>query len=122
MIATTGIVETESLILSPFEPGDEGACAAIGSKPEGARVLPRSPEIAAHRRGYATERAAAALAFGFETLDPNDIIALALPQNTASLKVMERFGMTRRPGAVEVFALHPAMPDIDATTYREKNS
>jgi len=175
------IVETERLILRPFEPGDETAYAAIRSKPEVARYLAggeasaaQGAEIAARlvpafaaqwddpgygpwavverktdrlighlglrlladfqgrtellyaldpsaqRRGYATEGARTALTFGFETLGLTTIIALALPQNMASLKVMERIGMTRRPGKVDVFGLRAVMADIDAATNRER--
>jgi ribosomal-protein-alanine N-acetyltransferase len=45
------------------------------------------------RRGFATEAAKAALAHGFTALDLERIIALAKPENTASLKVIEKIGM-----------------------------
>ncbi len=77
-----------------------------------------SPE--AQGKGYAVEGAATALSFGFDTLHLPTIIALALPQNAASLKVMDRVGMKRRPGLVEVFGLKAVMAEIDATTYQEK--
>ncbi len=175
------ILETERLILRPFEPADEPAYAAIRSKPEvarylaggeasaaqgaataarlvpafaalwddpgygpwavveratgclighlGLRLLPEfqsrtellyalSPE--AQGKGYAAEGAATALSFGFDTLGLPTIIALALPQNEASLKVMDRVGMKRRPGLVEVFGLKAVMAEIDAATYRER--
>jgi len=44
-------------------------------------------------RGYATEAAMAALAYGFETLKLGRIIALAKPDNTASRRVIEKIGM-----------------------------
>jgi len=47
-------------------------------------------------RGYATEGARAALAFGFETLGLKEIIAFTVPANTRSLAVMQRLGMTYR--------------------------
>lgn len=77
-----------------------------------------SPE--AHGKGYAAEGAAAALSFGFDTLRLPTIIALAVPQNTASLKVMDRVGMKRRTGLVEVFGLKAVMAEIDAATYQER--
>lgn len=45
-------------------------------------------------RGYATEAARASIAFGFETLGLNKIIALVLPENTASVRVIEKLGMS----------------------------
>jgi ribosomal-protein-alanine N-acetyltransferase len=43
--------------------------------------------------GYATEAAKAALAYGFQKLDLQTIIALAKPENTASRRVIEKIGM-----------------------------
>lgn len=71
------------------------------------------------KQGYAIEGAAAALTFGFEVLGLDAIIALARPENTASLQVMDRAGMTRRPGMVDVFGLSAIMAEIDAATYRK---
>ncbi|MGH2545438.1 MAG: GNAT family N-acetyltransferase [Actinomycetota bacterium] len=45
-------------------------------------------------RGLATEGARAALRFGFERLGMDRIISLYHPDNTASLRVMEKLGMT----------------------------
>ena len=44
--------------------------------------------------GYATEAARAALRFGFEVLDLEEILSWTVPANTASRRVMERIGMT----------------------------
>lgn len=44
-------------------------------------------------RGYATEAGAATLAFGFETLELPRIIALVLPDNAASIRVLEKLGL-----------------------------
>jgi RimJ/RimL family protein N-acetyltransferase len=44
--------------------------------------------------GLATEAAPAILKFGFETMTFNRIIAVARPENTSSLHVMEKIGMT----------------------------
>jgi ribosomal-protein-alanine N-acetyltransferase len=44
-------------------------------------------------RGYATEAARAWLAYGFETLGLDRILAVAWPENTASTRVMEKCGM-----------------------------
>jgi len=56
-------------------------------------------------RGFATEGARASLAYGFDELGLDRIIALVLPENRPSMAVMERVGMTRNPGLVNVFGL-----------------
>jgi RimJ/RimL family protein N-acetyltransferase len=48
-------------------------------------------------RGYATEGASAALAFGFGQLDLDEIVSFTVPANLPSRRVMERLGMTRSP-------------------------
>jgi [ribosomal protein S5]-alanine N-acetyltransferase len=44
-------------------------------------------------KGYATEAAFACLKYGFEQLGMNRIIGRAMPQNLASLRVLEKCGM-----------------------------
>ncbi len=44
-------------------------------------------------RGYATEAALASLRFGFERFQCDHIIALVHPENTASIRVIEKCGM-----------------------------
>jgi RimJ/RimL family protein N-acetyltransferase len=44
-------------------------------------------------QGYATEMAAAWLRFGFERAGLERIVAVAIPENTASRRVMEKLGM-----------------------------
>jgi ribosomal-protein-alanine N-acetyltransferase len=46
-------------------------------------------------KGYATEAAAAAVDFGFRELGLDEIIAMTVPGNTRSRRVMEKLGMTR---------------------------
>lgn len=46
--------------------------------------------------GYATEASRACLKYGFETLNLPKIIAKAMPDNTGSIKVMQKLGMTFR--------------------------
>jgi RimJ/RimL family protein N-acetyltransferase len=58
-------------------------------------------------RGYATEAARAALAFGFEQLGLNEIVSFTVPANQRSRAVMERIGMTRDPA--DDFE-HPSLP------------
>jgi RimJ/RimL family protein N-acetyltransferase len=47
--------------------------------------------------GYATEAATAALRFGFERLQLEEIVALTVPNNRRSRRVMEKLGMTTKP-------------------------
>jgi len=44
--------------------------------------------------GYATEICEAQIKYGFDALDINRLLALAHPENRASLRVLERIGMT----------------------------
>jgi len=48
-------------------------------------------------RGYATEAARVSLDYGFEKLGLREIVALTVPANQRSRRVMERLGMTRSP-------------------------
>lgn len=48
-------------------------------------------------KGYATEGARAALAFGFGTLKLAEIVSFTVAANHASRRVMERLGMRRDP-------------------------
>ncbi len=45
-------------------------------------------------RGLATEGALASIRYGFEELELERIISIALPENTASRRVMEKAGLT----------------------------
>jgi RimJ/RimL family protein N-acetyltransferase len=57
--------------------------------------------------GYAIEAARAALDYGFDRLALNEIVALTVPANHRSRRVMERLGMTRSP---EDDFDHPRLP------------
>lgn len=59
-------------------------------------------------RGYATEGAQAALAFGFQRLRLAQIVSFTVPENLRSRRVMERLGMTRAP--TDDFD-HPLLPE-----------
>lgn len=48
-------------------------------------------------KGYATEGAKAALAYGFETLNLGEIVSFTATQNRRSRRVMERIGMHHDP-------------------------
>jgi RimJ/RimL family protein N-acetyltransferase len=58
-------------------------------------------------RGYATEGARAALAFGFGPLGLGEILSFAAMHNVRSRRVMEKVGMTR--SAADDFD-HPLLP------------
>jgi ribosomal-protein-alanine N-acetyltransferase len=160
-------LETERLILRPFQDSDIEAYAAIRAKPEVVQYLPggearagQAKEVARQivpafaalwsqapgygpwavltkndgrlrghlglrlltdlddeteilymldsdvwGQGLATEGAIAARDYAFQVLNLQYIIAMALPQNTASMRIMEKIGMERVPGLVEAFGL-----------------
>jgi len=58
-------------------------------------------------RGYATEAARAALAFGFDAVGLDEIVSITTPGNQRSRRVMERIGLTR--DAEDDFD-HPLLP------------
>jgi RimJ/RimL family protein N-acetyltransferase len=59
-------------------------------------------------RGYATEGARAAMAFGFETLRLREIVSFTVPENVRSRRVMEKLGMRHSPA--DDFD-HPLLPE-----------
>jgi RimJ/RimL family protein N-acetyltransferase len=59
-------------------------------------------------RGYATEGARAALAFGFQELGLAEIVSFTVPDNIRSRRVMEKIGMRHDPaGDFD----HPVLPE-----------
>ncbi|HEY0412367.1 MAG TPA: GNAT family N-acetyltransferase [Allosphingosinicella sp.] len=60
--------------------------------------------------GYAREAAAASLDWAFANLPVPRIVAITVPANTRSWRLMERLGMTRRP---DLDFLHPTLPEGD---------
>jgi RimJ/RimL family protein N-acetyltransferase len=58
-------------------------------------------------QGYATEAARAAVAYGFTTLDLEEIVSMTAETNQRSRRVMERLGMTHDP---EDDFDHPRVP------------
>ena len=59
-------------------------------------------------RGYASEGARAALAFGFASLGLDEIVSFTVPHNLRSRRVMEKIGMTRdQAGDFD----HPRLPE-----------
>jgi len=59
-------------------------------------------------KGYATEGAQVALAFGFFELDLEEIVSFTVPANKPSRRVMERLSMTHSPA--DDFD-HPSLPE-----------
>jgi RimJ/RimL family protein N-acetyltransferase len=59
-------------------------------------------------RGYATEAASAALAYGFNDLKLAEIVSFTATANLRSQAVMQRLGMARAAGGD---FLHPFLPD-----------
>ena len=59
-------------------------------------------------RGYATEGARAAVAFGFGDVGLDEIVSMTTPSNLPSRRVMEKLGMTRDPA--DDFD-HPRVPE-----------
>jgi len=57
--------------------------------------------------GYATEGARAAALFAFDTLRLQELVALTVPENARSRRVMEKLGMTHSPA--DDFD-HPSLP------------
>lgn len=71
----------------------------------------------AQGQGLATEGCRAALDWGFSHLGLERIVALALPENAASLAVMERLGMRREPELSEAFGLKVVLCTLDAVDW-----
>jgi RimJ/RimL family protein N-acetyltransferase len=63
-------------------------------------------------QGYAREAAVASLRFAFERLGADRAVAITFPGNKASWGLMERIGMTRRPGYDYVDPRFPDWPTI----------
>ena len=72
----------------------------------------------AQGRGYATEGGRAALAYGFDRLALPEIAAFVLPENAASIAVLERLGMRRGAGLVRAFGLEVLGYRLQADEFR----
>jgi RimJ/RimL family protein N-acetyltransferase len=68
-------------------------------------------------QGFATEGARASLRFGFEEVDLQRIIGLAMPENTASRRVMEKLGM-RYEGIKKYYGMKLATYTITREAFR----
>jgi RimJ/RimL family protein N-acetyltransferase len=81
--------------------------------------------LAARRwgRGYASEAARAALDFGFNVLNLDEIVAYTTPGNVRSWRVMEKIGMIRdRQGDFDHPILPPGPPLRPHVLYRKRKS
>lgn len=59
-------------------------------------------------KGYSTEAAQGLLARAFNTFQCDEVVAIAIPENTRSVAVMQRLGMTRDP---QGDFMHPRVPE-----------
>ena len=71
---------------------------ALGNAPELLYML----DDTTWGKGYASEIAVAALRYGFDVLEMDEIVAAAAPENTASIRVMEKAGMRRDPDLITI--------------------
>lgn len=73
-----------------------GRCGLLSQEVDGGRQVEVAYALAPEfrGRGYATEAARASRDHAFRTLDAAHVISLVLPDNTASIRVAERNGMT----------------------------
>lgn len=55
-------------------------------------------------QGLATESGRACLAFGFDVLGLDEILALVLPGNVASVRVLDKLGSARQAGSLSTSA------------------
>jgi RimJ/RimL family protein N-acetyltransferase len=69
-------------------------------------------------RGIASEAAAASVKFGFEQLSLERIIAIAMPENTGSRRVMEKLGMHYEKNA-QYFGFDHVLYAITRAEYRK---
>ncbi len=76
----------------------------------------------AQGKGYATEVARAALAYGFDTLELDHIFAITLEENRASRAVMERIGLTYRKRVDYKGFTNIVWYDVDRASYAERMS
>ena len=77
-----------------------GICGLYTLKDEGAVEIAYAFGKAHWGKGYATEAARAALRYGLETIGLEQLIALAVAENIASQRVMQKIGM-RHEGITE---------------------
>jgi RimJ/RimL family protein N-acetyltransferase len=67
--------------------------------------------------GYATEAGRALLEYGFNELHLPVIFAIAYPENLASIRVMERLGMSPKERTKKYYGLEGVLFEIQAGSY-----
>ncbi len=109
-------------IIRHWENHGFGRWAAIDKETEafvgfgGLRSLMDTPEVVYHfakaywGRGLATELGRASLTFGFEEHQFDRILAIAKPENVASIRIMKKLGMQ--------YDMHTTYYNIDVVQYR----
>jgi RimJ/RimL family protein N-acetyltransferase len=73
-------------------------------------------------KGYAPEAAHAALRYGFETVGLDQIIAVAVPENTASQRVMQKIGMTSQGITDRYYDTRLALYTLDRADFNPGDS
>lgn len=72
-------------------------------------------------QGYATEAARASVAFGFDVIKLDRVIALAVPENIGSRKVMEHC-VLKYEQEIELFGLHCVYYALNRNEYKENGN
>ena len=91
------IIETERLIVREYFEDDAEAFFRLNSDPEVVRFVPdaglANVEEARKILGLASEAAIASVRYGFADLGLKRVIGLVMPENTASVRVLEKAGL-----------------------------
>lgn len=72
-------------------------------------------------QGLATESAIALLSYGFDTLQFERLVALAKPENFASLRVMEKIGMQLEKN-IQLYGVEWVLYTIDRNQWKYSNN
>ncbi len=73
-------------------------------------------------KGYATEFARALVAYAFDVLLLDFVLALVAPENTKSAAVTERLGMERGERTTRFYGMEADVYRLDAATWRARGS
>ena len=103
LMETQHIVRTKGYGFAPAILKETGEIAGMAALMDATFDVPFNPSVEIGWRflpefwgkGYASEVARGWLKLGFETLGLSEITSFAVPQNPASMAVMQRIGMTR---------------------------
>ena len=102
LVETQQIVSTKGYGFAPAIIKETGEIAGMAALMDATFDVPSNPSVEIGWRflpefwgkGYASEVAKGWLKMGFESLDLSEITSFAVPQNPASIAVMQRIGMT----------------------------